>query len=64
VKKAMLSIASQNIMLMDSSKFGRVSFVKFASLGCVDRIVTDKGVGSKTVESILEGNENIELISV
>ena len=40
-KKSMIAIANKVILLCDSSKIGRVSFVQFATLKDIDTIVTD-----------------------
>jgi DeoR family fructose operon transcriptional repressor len=40
-KKAMIAIATSVILLCDSSKFGRTSFVQFARAEEVDTIITD-----------------------
>lgn len=40
-KKLMVSMASQVIVVCDSSKLGRDSFAQFASLEQIDRIITD-----------------------
>ncbi|MEW5814780.1 MAG: DeoR/GlpR family DNA-binding transcription regulator [Spirochaetota bacterium] len=41
-KKAMISIASQIILLCDSSKIGRNSFAQFAPLNEIDVLITDE----------------------
>ena len=64
VKKKMMSIASQVIFLLDSSKFGRITFIRFAELGDADRIVTDEGVGKATVAQIRAAYDNLEVIIV
>jgi DeoR family fructose operon transcriptional repressor len=40
-KKAMIAIATNVILLCDSSKFGRTSFVQFARAEEIDTIITD-----------------------
>ncbi|MHB8862207.1 MAG: DeoR/GlpR family DNA-binding transcription regulator [Pirellulaceae bacterium] len=42
IKKAMLSVARKSILLCDSSKIGRDSFVRFASLEQIDMLITEK----------------------
>lgn len=61
VKRAMMAISSETIMLADSSKIGRISFIKFAGLSDIDRLVTDSGVGKKTLSMLAEVDENIEV---
>lgn len=62
VKKTMISIASQVIFLLDSSKFGRITFIKFADLRDVDKIVTDEGVGKKTVAQMRAEYDGLEVL--
>lgn len=57
VKRVMLSIASLNIVLMDSSKLGRITFLKFADIGDADRIITDSGASRKMLAAIRDANE-------
>ena len=57
VKRVMLSIASENIVLMDSSKLGRITFLKFADLPEIDRIITDTGASRKMLSAIREADE-------
>ena len=51
-------------MLCDSDKFGRISFVEFAGVGDIDRLITDKRVNPKMVTYLKEHNEDLEFISV
>jgi DeoR family fructose operon transcriptional repressor len=64
VKRAMLSIAAEATMLVDSGKIGRVSFIKFADTGDVDRFVTDDRIGAETRRSLEEENGGLELFVV
>ena len=40
-KRAMIAAAEKTVLLCDQTKFGRVSFAQFATLGHVDALVTD-----------------------
>lgn len=62
VKKTMVSIAAQVFFLMDSSKLGRISFVKFADLHDADKLVTDAGVGKKAVAQLQADHDNLEIV--
>ena len=64
VKRVMLSISSLNIVLLDSSKLGRITFLKFADVSDVDRIVTDNGVSRKMLAAIREANESATVYTV
>lgn len=46
-KKAMISIAQKVIILCDSSKVGKSSFVQFAEIQDIDIIVTDKNISEE-----------------
>lgn len=61
VKKAMIAIAGEALMLMDSSKIGRISFIKFADLSDIDRLVVDAGIGKQAVRALGDMDENLEL---
>lgn len=54
-KKAMLAMASQHIMMMDSQKVGRVSFSNFASLKDFEKIVSDTSLSDKVARAIRDG---------
>ena len=45
LSEKMIQIANQVIVVSDSSKFGRKSFVKFGEMSDVDIIITDKKIG-------------------
>ncbi len=64
IKKTMMSIASESIMLMDSSKIGRISFIKFADIADMDRLIIDTGLNKKTMKALEEVHEDLELITV
>ena len=52
VKTAITEISDQIILLADSSKFGKNSFVKFADLDQVDILITDKGADEDMLHEI------------
>lgn len=52
VKRAMIASASEVILLVDSSKFGRDSMVRVAPLELVTRIITDPGVDRQMVDHL------------
>lgn len=54
VKRAMMAVAAEVILLADSSKFGRDSMVRVAPLEAVTRIVTDPGVEGDMVDHLRE----------
>ena len=44
IKKTILDISKKTILLVDSSKFNSVGFVKIADLDRVDTVITDEGI--------------------
>ncbi len=64
VKKALIRCAAESIVLCDSSKFGRVSFVKFASAREVDRLITDADISPNVAASLGEMKEELDFTAV
>lgn len=64
LKRAMLSIAAEATMLIDSSKIGRISFIKFVDVGDIDRLITDDSIGAQALKALREENEGLELLVV
>lgn len=64
VKRALIQCASETIVLCDSSKFGRISFVKFASTSEVDRLITDHDVSPNVAVSMRELQDTLEFNAV
>jgi len=52
IKKAMIASAKQKILVVDSSKFGKVSITFFARLDDIDMIITDEGISEEYKEII------------
>ncbi len=44
IKRAVLNSADEKILLVDSSKFGRVTTAYFAQIGEVNMVITDSGI--------------------
>lgn len=51
IKKAMLQIAGEVIVLCDSSKFGSKAFVQVAPVSAVSRIVTDQNIDERDLKA-------------
>lgn len=64
VKRALIQCASETIVLCDSSKFGRISFVKFASTSEVDRLITDQDISPNVAASMGEMRDALEFTAV
>ena len=60
--RKMMKASSQNIVLADSSKFGRRGFSKICDLEAVDRIITDNGIQPLYLDRLRE--RGIEVIVV
>ncbi len=60
VKKKMIEISNEIILVADSSKFGIQAPYQVASWDAVDKIITDENINSKIID-FLE-SENIEII--
>ncbi|MCM3799929.1 DeoR/GlpR family DNA-binding transcription regulator [Caldibacillus thermoamylovorans] len=54
IKKTMLEVAKEKILLADSSKFNNVAFTKIADLEVLDRIITDDLISKKDLEMLNE----------
>jgi DeoR family fructose operon transcriptional repressor len=64
VKRALIRCASERIMLCDSSKFGRISFVKFAAINEIDQLITDSDISPNIVSSLQEMNDTLAFSAV
>jgi len=62
VKKAALSVSEQKILLVDSSKFGKAWYAKYADLIEMDIIITDSDIKEEYKKMILD--KGIKLIIV
>lgn len=61
VKAALMELAEEVFLLIDGSKIGKVSFSKFASVGDLDRIVTD-AVTPDLLRAIRESGEKVDVL--
>jgi DeoR/GlpR family transcriptional regulator of sugar metabolism len=59
VKRDMVAHARQVIAIVDSSKWGRIGFVSFASIDQVDCIITDKDAPPDMVAALREADVNV-----
>lgn len=62
VKKALMRVASEIIMLAESSKIGKVTFIKFADLFEVDKLVTDSNINKRMQSTLKQINESLEVV--
>jgi len=64
VKQAMIQTASMVIFLIDSHKFGRVSFTHFADLQEVDKLITDTGADTAFLDALRIKHKELEICTV
>ena len=55
----MMEAASQTVLLVDSTKFGRRGFAKICPLDRIDIIVTDDGISEQAREYIEEAGVDL-----
>lgn len=56
MKKAALSVSKQKILLVDSSKFGKAWYAKYADLKDIDIIITDTDIREEHKQMILDNS--------
>ncbi len=64
VKQAMLTAASRRVLLVDSSKFGKVALHLFADLTAFDLVLCDEGLPSETVHDLRAAGVNLKTVPV
>lgn len=64
VKKCMIQIASETIMLCDSSKFNKISFAEFATLDDIDKLITDNNLSPKMSAYLNDLQDTIKVFIV
>lgn len=63
VKRAMLKIGSQRIVLCDSTKIGHDSFARVSEIDAIDILVTDSGVSAEMAETFTEQEIQVQIAS-
>ncbi len=63
MKKEIIAIANEAILLCDSSKYGNVTFAHFADLKSIDRIIIDNGIGEKDLEDLKATGLRVDAVS-
>jgi DeoR/GlpR family transcriptional regulator of sugar metabolism len=61
VKRDLVTHAKQVIAVVDSSKWGRVGFVSFASIDQVDCVITDEGAPPDMVAALQEAGVDVTI---
>lgn len=59
VKRKLVANSRRKILLVDSSKFGRVSLARFATIDQVDILVTDSDAGPEVLEALRAMNVEV-----
>jgi DeoR/GlpR family transcriptional regulator of sugar metabolism len=62
LKKQMMEIADEKILLADSSKFGTRAFSQIAPLSKIDKIITDSKLDEQTKSQLEEKNINLTIV--
>lgn len=60
IKKTMIEVAKEKILLADSSKFNKMAFTKIASLDVLDRIITDEHLSKTDIQIFNEMGITVE----
>jgi DeoR family fructose operon transcriptional repressor len=63
-KAALMGIARRVVLVADSTKFGRESYVRVAPLSAVHDVVTDMDLSSQWVEQIEEVEAQLHLVAI
>lgn len=64
LKKQMMEITDEVILMVDSSKFGTRAFSQIGSLSKVDRIITDSKMDEQTKKQLEENSINLEIATL
>ena len=64
IKSAMISQSKRNIVLMDSSKFGRVSVARISEFTDIDLLITEQIPPDRLRESLEEAGVELSLIHI
>ncbi len=64
VSRAMIACARERWLLVDSSKFARRSFAKFAEWSAVDHMVTDEGISAEDREWVAAKAGDLQVVPV
>mgnify|MGYP000279083586 FL=1 len=64
LKKAYIAASLQTIIMFDSSKVGKISFISFAQLENIDKLITDSNMDD-TAKNLLSGHrDRLEILFV
>lgn len=64
LKKAYIAASLQTIIMFDSSKVGKISFISFAQLENIDKLITDSNMDD-AAKNLLSGHrDRLEILFV
>jgi DeoR family fructose operon transcriptional repressor len=64
VKTAMMGIARRVVLVANSAKFGRESYIRVAPLSAIDEVVTDSAISKEWMERIRESGARLHVAAV
>ena len=64
VKKAMMEIASETIVLCDSSKVGSIGFAQFAPISRVNRLITDDKIDERDLNDFKAFGIQVDVVDI
>jgi len=62
VKRRMMSLSKNHVLLCDHTKFDRTAFFSFAGLQEIDRIITDSGLSEETYQKYSSDDFYLDLV--
>jgi DeoR/GlpR family transcriptional regulator of sugar metabolism len=64
IKQAMMANATQNFILLDHTKFGKVALHSLASINEFDLVVVDSGIDKEHLDNLYEIGTSVEIADV
>ncbi len=64
INELVVERAEKSYVLVDSSKFNKTSFIRYASIDQIDTILTDSGVSKDVLKAYREAGAHIEVVRV
>lgn len=62
MKKAAIEVSKQRILLVDSTKFGKAWYAKYADLSDIDVVITDNGISNKYKELLQDKGITLHIV--
>ena len=64
MKSVLVELADENILLCDSSKLDRTTFVRFADINQIDYLITDDGADTDYIDQLRREGLEVEVCSI